>query len=122
MHYYRNNREVWYKLIVRGMTGDYSWYSSATKYMDMYERLAKPATDFTLTEEAPAEVPAEVTENPKEAPAVEAAPAPEAPAPKKRGPRKKKAEEESVTAEAPAEPAPKKRAPRKKKAEEAPAE
>ena len=137
VHYYRNNREVWYKLIVRGMTGDYSWYSSATKYMDMYERLAKPATDFTLTEEAPAEVPAEVTENPKEAPAaeeipaveeapvieeapaVEAAPAPEAPAPKKRGPRKKKAEEESVTAEAPAEPAPKKRAPRKKKAEEA---
>ncbi|MDY3831434.1 MAG: glycogen synthase GlgA [Candidatus Ventricola sp.] len=136
VHYYRNNREVWYKLIVRGMTGDYSWYSSATKYMDMYERLAKPATDFTLTEEAPAEVPAEVTENPKEAPAaeeipaveeapvieeapaVEAAPAPEAPAPKKRGPRKKKAEEESVTAEAPAEPAPKKRAPRKKKAEE----
>ena len=137
VHYYRNNREVWYKLIVRGMTGDYSWYSSATKYMDMYERLAKPATDFTLTEEAPAEVPAEVTENPKEAPAaeeipaveeapvieeapaVEAAPAPEAPAPKKRGPRKKKAEEESVTAETPAEPAPKKRAPRKKKAEEA---
>ena len=137
VHYYKNNREVWYKLIVRGMTGDYSWYSSATKYMDMYERLAKPATDFTLTEEAPAEVPAEVTENPKEAPAaeeipaveeapvieeapaVEAAPAPEAPAPKKRGPRKKKAEEESVTAEAPAEPAPKKRAPRKKKAEEA---
>ena len=137
VHYYRNNREVWYKLIVRGMTGDYSWYSSATKYMDMYERLAKPATDFTLTEEAPAEVPAEVTENPKEAPAaeeipaveeapvieeapaVEAAPAPEAPAPKKRGPRKKKAEEESVTAEAPAEPAPKKRSPRKKKAEEA---
>ena len=137
VHYYRNNREVWYKLIVRGMTGDYSWYSSATKYMDMYERLAKPATDFTLTEEAPAEVPAEVTENPKEAPAaeeipaveeapvieeapaVEAAPAPEEPAPKKRGPRKKKAEEESVTAEAPAEPAPKKRAPRKKKAEEA---
>ena len=136
VHYYKNNREVWYKLIVRGMTGDYSWYSSATKYMDMYERLAKPATDFTLTEEAPAEAPAEVTENPKEAPAaeeipaveeapvteeapvIEAAPAPEAPAPKKRGPRKKKAEE-AVTAEAPAEPAPKKRAPRKKKAEEA---
>ena len=136
VHYYKNNREVWYKLIVRGMTGDYSWYSSATKYMDMYERLAKPATDFTLTEDAPAEAPAEVTENPKEAPAaeeipaveeapvteeapvIEAAPAPEAPAPKKRAPRKKKAEE-AVTADLPAEPAPKKRAPRKKKAEEA---
>ena len=136
VHYYRNNREVWYKLIVRGMTGDYSWYSSATKYMDMYERLAKPATDFTLTEEAPAEAPAEVAENPKEAPAAEeipaveapavaeeapapvAAPVPETPAPKKRAPRKKKAEE-TVTAEAAAEPAPKKRGPRKKKAEEA---
>ena len=147
VHYYRNNREVWYKLIVRGMTGDYSWYSSATKYMDMYERLAKPATDFTLAEEAPAAAPAEVTENPKEspaaeeipaveeapvieeapateeapvteeAPAAEAAPAPEAPAPKKRAPRTKKAEE-TVTAEAPAEPALRKRAPRKKKAEE----
>ncbi len=141
VHYYRNNREVWYKLIVRGMIGDYSWYSSATKYMDMYERLAKPATDFTLTEEAPAEAPAEVTENPKEAPAAEeipaveevlvveepavaeeasapeAAPVPETPAPKKRAPRKKKAEE-TLTAEAAAEPASKKRAPRKKKAEE----
>ena len=140
VHYYRNNREVWYKLIVRGMTGDYSWYSSAAKYMDMYERLAKPATDFTLTEEAPAAAPAEVTENPKEAPVAEEIPAVEeapvteeapataeapaaeapaaeaAPAPKKRAPRKKKTEE-AVIAEAPAEPAPKKRG--RKKAVEA---
>lgn len=135
VHYYRNNREVWYKLIVRGMTGDYSWYSSAAKYMDMYERLAKPATDFTLTEEATAAAPAEVTENPKEAPVAEEIPAVEeapvteeapataeapaaeaAPTPKKRAPRKKKTEE-AVIAEAPAEPAPKKRG--RKKAVEA---
>lgn len=149
VHYYKNNREVWYKLIVRGMTGDYSWYSSAAKYMEMYERLAKPATDFTLTEDAPAEAPveaeapAEVTENPKEAPAAEEAPAAgeaaeetpaEAPAaepapaaeevpeaPKKRAPRRKKAVE---TAEAPVEAAPRKRGPRKKAVEtaEAPVE
>ncbi|MBR4039086.1 MAG: glycosyltransferase, partial [Clostridia bacterium] len=148
VHYYKNNREVWYKLIVRGMTGDYSWYASAAKYMEMYDRLV------AQVEEAPAEVP----ENPNEAPAapeapveapvaeaapvVEEAPAAE-PAPKKRAPRKKaapKAEEaveakeeapkkraprkkktEEVAAEAPAE-APKKRAPRKKKAEETAAE
>ena len=61
VHYYQNNREVWYRLIVRGMTGDYSWYSSAGKYMALYEDVTRPATSFTLTEET--------TENPKTAPA-----------------------------------------------------
>ena len=118
VHYYKNNREVWYKLIVRGMTGDYSWYASAEKYMAMYERLAVPATE----EEAPVEV----SENPKEAPAVEAAEvieeAPVAEAPKKKAAPRKKA---APKAEAEAVEAPKKRAPRKKKVEEtaeAPAE
>ncbi len=145
VHYYKNNREVWYKLIVRGMTGDYSWFSSATKYMDMYERLAKPATDFELTEDAPKAELSEAEAPVKEAPAPEApvteAPAVEAPvveapvaeAPKKRTPHKKPAAEPEAKAEvkaekAPAE-APKKRPPRKKapaakaeaKAEEAPA-
>ena len=116
VHYYKNNREVWYKLIVRGMTGDYSWYASAEKYMAMYERLAVPATE----EEAPVEV----SENPKEAPAVEAAEvieeAPVAEAPKKKAAPRKKAAPKAEAAEAP-----KKRAPRKKKVEEtaeAPAE
>ena len=128
VHYYNNNRDVWYRLIVRGMTGDYSWYSSAGKYMALYEEVTKPATDFTLTQ--PAE-----TENPKEAPAQSApraeteasAEAGETPkkAPAKRAPRKKA---EAKAEEAPAKP---KRAPRKKaevkaevkeepKAEEAP--
>ena len=44
VHYYQNNREVWYRLIVRGMTGDYSWYSSAGKYLALYEDVTKPAT------------------------------------------------------------------------------
>lgn len=111
VHYYNNNRDVWYRLIVRGMTGDYSWYSSAGKYMALYEEVTKPATDFTLAQ--PAE-----TENPKEAPAQSApraeteasAEAGETPkkAPAKRAPRKKA---EAKAEEAPAKP---KRTPRKK--------
>lgn len=111
VHYYNHNRDVWYRLIVRGMTGDYSWYSSAGKYMALYEEVTKPATDFTLTQ--PAE-----TENPKEAPAQSApraeteasAEVGETPkkAPAKRTPRKKA---EAKAEEAPAKP---KRAPRKK--------
>ncbi len=111
VHYYNNNRDVWYRLIVRGMTGDYSWYSSVGKYMALYEEVTKPATDFTLTQ--PAE-----TENPKEAPAQSApraeteasAEVGETPkkAPAKRTPRKKA---EAKAEEAPAKP---KRTPRKK--------
>ena len=119
VHYYNNNRDVWYRLIVRGMTGDYSWYSSAGKYMALYEEVTKPATDFTLTQ--PAE-----TENPKEAPAQSApraeteasAEVGETPkkAPAKRAPRKKAEAKTEVKAEAKAEEAPvkPKRAPRKK--------
>ena len=124
VHYYNNNRDVWYRLIVRGMTGDYSWYSSAGKYMALYEEVTKPATDFTLTQ--PAE-----TENPKEAPAQSApraeteasAEAGETPkkAPAKRAPRKKAESKTEVKAEAKAEEAPAKpkRAPRKKAAPKA---
>lgn len=111
VHYYNHNRDVWYRLIVRGMTGDYSWYSSAGKYMALYEEVTKPATDFTLAQ--PAE-----TENPKEAPAQSApraeteasAEVGETPkkAPAKRTPRKKA---EAKAEEAPAKP---KRTPRKK--------
>ena len=119
VHYYNNNRDVWYRLIVRGMTGDYSWYSSAGKYMALYEEVTKPATDFTLAQ--PAE-----TENPKEAPAQSApraeteasAEVGETPkkAPAKRAPRKKAESKTEVKAEAKAEEAPvkPKRAPRKK--------
>ena len=119
VHYYNNNRDVWYRLIVRGMTGDYSWYSSAGKYMALYEEVTKPATDFTLTQ--PAE-----TENPKEAPAQSApraeteasAEAGETPkkAPAKRAPRKKAESKTEVKTEAKAEEAPAKpkRTPRKK--------
>ncbi len=63
VHYYQNNHDVWYKLIVRGMTGDYSWYSSAGKYMELYESMLRPKTDFSLAEpkEADAEAPIEET-------------------------------------------------------------
>ena len=122
VHYYQNNREVWYRLIVRGMTGDYSWYSSAGKYLALYEDVTKPATQFSLTEEQP--------ENPKAAPALQAkagdmkeeAPKTEEKPKAKRAPRKKaepKAEAPAEVKEAPkTEEAPKKRG-RKPKAETA---
>ena len=122
VHYYQNNREVWYRLIVRGMTGDYSWYSSAGKYLALYEDVTKPATQFSLTEEQP--------ENPKAAPALQAeagdvkeeAPKTEEKPKAKRSPRKKaepKAEAPAEVKEAPkTEEAPKKRG-RKPKAEAA---
>ena len=138
VHYYRHNREVWYKLIVRGMTGDYSWYSSAGKYEALYEKLTRPVLAFSLAEPAPApaeekpaepapapaeEKPAEPAPAPAEEKPAEPAPAPaeekpEAPkkSPAKRGPRKKveAAAQEAAAEEAPAKP---RRAPRKKKAE-----
>ena len=99
VHYYQNNREVWYRLIVRGMTGDYSWYSSAGKYMALYEDVTRPATSFTLTEETP--------ENPKAAPASQAevgdvkeAPKAEEKPKAKRGRRKAVAEAAEVKEEA----------------------
>ena len=122
VHYYQNNREVWYRLIVRGMTGDYSWYSSAGKYLALYEDVTKPATQFSLTEEQP--------ENPKAAPALQAeagdvkeeAPKTEEKPKAKRSPRKKaepKTEAPAEVKEAPkTEEAPKKRG-RKPKAEAA---
>lgn len=147
VHYYNNNRDVWYRLIVRGMTGDYSWYSSAGKYMALYEEVTKPATDFTLAQpaetenpkEAPAqsapraetEASAEVGETPKKAPAKRAprkkaeAKAEEAPAKPKRAPRKKAEPKTEVKAEVKEEPkaeeapAKPKRAPRKKAAPKA---
>ena len=107
MHYYQNNREVWYRLIVRGMTGDYSWYSSAGKYMALYEDVTRPATSFTLTEETP--------ENPKTAPASQAEVGDVKEAPKARRGRKKAVVEAAEMKEAPkAEEKPKaKRGPRK---------
>ena len=75
VEYFHNNRDVWYKLIVRGMTGDYSWSRSAGEYVKMYERLTTPP----LEQPMPA------------APVVEEAPAATAAeeAPKKRATRKK---------------------------------
>ena len=131
VHYYKNNREVWYKLIVRGMTGDYSWFSSAGKYLELYEKVTRPVTEFRLAQEAAKEAKAEevpfvepAPEAPApEAPAAEEAPAPEAPAaeeaPAPEAPvvEEAPAPEAPVVEEAPAKP---KRAPRKKKAEAAP--
>ena len=145
VHYYTSNREVWYKLMVRGMTGDYSWYNSAGKYMALYEKLTRKATDFTLqpedsktdsvtaAEAVPAEAPAK--EAAAEAPAAEEKapeaaekPAkPEVPAPTKKRPSRKpavKKEAAPAAAEAPKETpkeTPKEAAPAKKASKKAPA-
>ena len=116
VHYYKNNKEVWTKLIVRGMEGDYSWTASAAKYLDLYNKIVVPF-------EAPAaeEVPAVVTAE-EEAPKAEEAEKPAKKAPAKRAPRKKKTEEAPAEVKAEEAPAKPKRAPRKKKVEEAPVE
>lgn len=113
--FYHNNRDVWYKLIVRGMTGDYSWGRSADEYVKMYEKLMTPPLEQPMPAEAAAIEPEEAAP----APQAQSEPAPEAP--KKRGPRKKAAKAEEAPAEE-AAPA-KKRATRKKavSADEAPA-
>ncbi len=116
VHYYKNNKEVWNKLIVRGMEGDYSWTASAAKYLDLYNKIVVP-----FEEPAAEEAPAVVTVK-EEAPKAEEAEKPAKKAPAKRAPRKKKAEEAPAEVKAEEAPAKPKRAPRKKKAEEAPAE
>lgn len=37
--YYRNHKDVWQKLRLRGMTGDYSWTHSAGQYINLYRAL-----------------------------------------------------------------------------------
>src|SRR5699024_3797512 len=59
VEYLHNNRDVWYKLIVRGMTGDYSWSRLSGEYLKMYERLTTPPLEQPMpaapaVEEAPA--------------------------------------------------------------------
>ena len=118
VHYYRHNREVWYKLIVRGMTGDYSWYSSAGKYEALYEKLTRSVLDFSLAEPAPAPAPAE--EKPAEPAPVEEKPVEPAPAeekPVEPAPVEEKPAEPVPVEEKPVEPAPVEEKP----AEEAPA-
>lgn len=43
LNMYKKDREQWRKLQVNGMTRDFSWYRSAQKYAELYEKvLAKP--------------------------------------------------------------------------------
>jgi len=114
VHYYKNNKEVWNKLIVRGMEGDYSWTNSAGKYMALYEKVVGVPFEEPAAEEAPAAEAAPAAEEVKEEKPAKKAPA-------KRAPRKKKTEEAPAEVKAEEAPAKPKRAPRKKKAEEAPA-
>lgn len=96
VNFYNNNKDVWYTLQQRGMTGDYSWTNSANRYVQLYTQLVGQP------EEAPA--PDDEESHPSAEPVMEEAPAvEEAPKPKKpRAPRKKK-EEVPATEAAPVE-------------------
>lgn len=37
--FYKNKKDIWNKLVLRAMEGDYSWENSASEYMKLYEKL-----------------------------------------------------------------------------------
>ncbi|BDU49873.1 glycogen synthase GlgA [Haliovirga abyssi] len=37
--FYKNRKDIWNKLLLRAMEGDYSWENSASEYMKLYEKL-----------------------------------------------------------------------------------
>ena len=39
LHLYRNKKDVWMMLMLRGMSGDYSWSHSAEMYMSLYQSI-----------------------------------------------------------------------------------
>ena len=113
---YKNQPELFKKLALRSMQGEYGWDKSAEKYIELYEELTGLESDKPIVAEAkPVEEVNIETDNIETKSETE----PEKKTKAKRAPRKKKTE--AVTTEAPAEvaapAAPKKRAPRKKKAE-----
>jgi starch synthase len=133
VNYYKNHKDVWHTLQVRGMEGDYSWNHSAGEYIQMYEKLLTPVSAMRMpdapsapdTEEAePAEEPepAVQPEKPRRAPRKKAERA-EGEAPKtRRAPRRKAADTAAENAEEKpkARRAPRKTAATEKAAEEAP--
>ena len=108
VNYYRNNREVWYKLMVRGMTADFSWFASASKYVALYEQLTGPAAEAGPQAEAEAAPEASAADGKPagEAPAGEKAaeekPAEEKPAEEKPAAKKARPKAAAKKAEAPA--------------------
>ncbi len=135
---FHEQRDVFDRLAIRAMKGQYGWDQSAHKYLELYASIAvpaapktkraprkkaedkpvekKPATKKTVTKAAKAEAePAEKADAPakKSAARKKAADKPEAEAPAKKPATRKKAADKPE-AEAPAK---KPRAPRKKKAE-----
>ncbi len=47
--YYRNHRDIWEKLQIRGMRGDYSWAHSADQYLQLYKSLFEPKKEQAAT-------------------------------------------------------------------------
>ena len=128
IRFYHNEKDIWHKLMKRGMTGDYSWTNSAGKYLELYRALLgndNSASAEGDTSDGDAEANPSTVETPVEAPAepvTEPAPVEEAPVqPAEEAPAEPvaaPAEPVEAPAEAPVKPA---RKPRGKKAA-APAE
>ena len=65
LHFYRDKKDVWQMLMLRGMSGDYSWTHSAEMYMSLYQSIL-PGHEANhqpseTTPAAPAAVPSERT-------------------------------------------------------------
>ena len=39
LHFYRNKKDIWQTLMLRGMSGDYSWTHSAEMYVSLYQSI-----------------------------------------------------------------------------------
>ena len=39
IHYYKNEPEIWEKLVKRAIESDYSWYNSAQEYIQLYKKV-----------------------------------------------------------------------------------
>ena len=51
--FYLHQPEIWHKLQMRGMSGDYSWDQSAEKYMVIYQGLFREKAVRAETPEEP---------------------------------------------------------------------
>ena len=92
--YYKNHKDVWYTLQMRGMTGDYSWSHSAGEYVKMYEKLLTPVSAMRMPE-----MNAEAKPEAQDEPEMEPVPAVEEKPKTRRAPRK--AAPQAETAEKP---------------------
>ena len=103
--FYKNNPEVWTRLMERAMKGQYGWDQSAKNYVDLYEELVFGAKEPPKEKKPAAKRPARKTAAKKESAAEAAAAKEETPAPEKPAKKtaRKTAAKKAEPAEAPAD-------------------